>query len=217
MAQLAAPQRAVGYAAMRIVARELAVFHQEITGMIAADQTPVIAVHDVIGLLAAGDGDVRSHAEAQIVGAHGIDHAADVNEPIGLMTGEQTVVNLDKGTLRNRNKAGVGRAVIELSGDIMLELAQLHVRAGDFDVAGVVVVFRFALIGNGGKFAAPDNQLILRNRIGNEPGDLVKLERNRRNQRAVRANDKVVRTGYAALIDAAPDIIPVIVVIDHHM
>ena len=130
---------------------------------------------------------------------------------------EKAVVDMHPGAIRQADEAVVRRTVVALAGDVVGDAADLHVGAGDVDVAVMVVVLAFGLIGDGGEVPAGEGQGLLVDGIGHEAGDLLIIERQGRGQPAGVIQHKDIRAGVAiVLIQSLADVIPVVGVFHRH-
>ena len=98
------------------------------------------------------------------------------------------------------------------------DAADLHMGTGDVDVAEMIVVFGFRLVGDGGELATGEGEKVIIDGMGTDAGDLLKIKRQGGGEAAVSVQDEYIRAGMAViLVQPLADIVHVVLVLHNDM
>jgi len=213
-AQAAAAQSAVAHTHMGIEAGEAAILKGQVAAEIGADQSPVAVIVDIVGLRATGKANVARTDQADVIGAHGNRQVSAANGPVDQVAGQYAVMHKNLGAVRYADEPSVWRAVFLFACDQVGDAADLHMGTGDVDVAEMIVVFGFCLVGNGGELASGEGEQVIIDGMGADVGDLLKIKRQGRGEAAIFVQHEYIRAGMAViLVEPLADVVHVVLVL----
>ena len=135
------------------------------------------------------------------------------------MGGEDAARHSHVRALGDGEKAAVGGAMVEFAGDLVAETLDANIRTADCEVAGIVGVLRFGLVGDGREVSAADDEGFRVRWIGGHAGDRVEVPDNRRARidGAVGVHEDDLLLGRTiVLVRAKADVLLLVPVLDDH-